>query len=52
MFCRILAKFEDLCVVRVDEKLLWFFVEFVDLLLVTFVFQELFLILMFLEHLD
>ena len=42
MFCRILAKFKDLCVdlcvVHVDEKLLWFLAELVDFLLLIMFF--------------
>ena len=52
MFCGILAKFENLCVVHVDEYFLWFLTEPVDLPLLTHVLKELFLMLMFLEHLD
>ena len=46
-FCRILARFEDLCAVQTFEYFLWFLAEPVDLLLLTHVFKELFLTLMF-----
>ena len=48
----VLAELEDFCLIHVFQQPLRFFTEPVDLLRLTHILKKLFLVLMFLEHLD